>query len=62
MKGDGKRIALEFREKCEEEIERETDDHKKELRIAHRRFTLIWYKTHGEGFIPSERWHIWTRQ
>ena len=60
--GDGKRIAFKFREKSEEEIERETDDHKKELRIAHRRFKRICYKTHGEGFIPSERWHIWTRQ
>jgi len=57
---DGKRIAFEFREKSKEEIEREADDQKKELGIVHRRFTRIWYKADGEGFIPSERWHIWT--
>ena len=57
---DGKRIAFEFRAKDQEEIDREADDMKKELGIVHRRFTRIWYKADGAGYIPSERWHIWT--
>lgn len=57
---DGKRIAFEFRAKSAEEIERESDDQKKELGIVHRRFTRIWFKADGVGYIPSERWHIWT--
>lgn len=57
---DGRRIAFEFQAKSEEEIERESDDQKKELGIVHRRFTRIWFKADGVGYIPSERWHIWT--
>jgi dipeptidyl aminopeptidase/acylaminoacyl peptidase len=56
---DGKQIAFDFRAKSQEEIERESDDKKKELGIVSRRFTRIWFKADGEGYIPSERWHIW---
>ncbi len=56
---DGKRLALQFRKKDIEVIEREKDEHKKELGIVSRRINRVFFKLDGYGYLPRERWHIW---
>jgi len=57
---DGKRFVCQFRKKDQEALEREKDEHKKELGIVSRHITRLFYKLDGSGFLPQERWHIWT--
>jgi dipeptidyl aminopeptidase/acylaminoacyl peptidase len=57
---DGKQLVCQFRKKDEEAIAREEDEHKKKLGIVSRHITRTFYKLDGEGFLPKERWHIWT--
>jgi len=57
---DGKRLVCQFRKQDQEAIEREQDERKKELGIISRRITRVFYKLDGKGFLPKERWHIWT--
>ena len=57
---DGKRFVCQFRKKDKEAIEREEDEQKKELGIVSRHITRVFYKLDGSGFLPKERWHIWT--
>jgi dipeptidyl aminopeptidase/acylaminoacyl peptidase len=57
---DGKKILCQFRKKDPEAIERETDEKKKELGIVHRHIDRVYYKFDGYGFLPKERWHLWT--
>ncbi len=57
---DGKRLVCQFRKKDAEALEREKDEHKKELGIVSRHVTRVFYKLDGSGFLPQERWHIWT--
>jgi len=56
----GERLVCQFRKKDEETIEREKDERKKELGIVARHITRVFYKLDGSGFLPQERWHIWT--
>jgi len=56
---DGRQIVCQFRKKDEEAIEREKDEHKKELGIVSRHITRVFYKLDGTGYLPQERWHIW---
>lgn len=57
---DGKRFVCAFRKKDQEDVEREEDKRKKELGIVARHITRVHYKFDGVGFLPKERWHIWT--
>lgn len=53
-------IVFSFRRKDQEEIEREADEAKKKLGIVSRRVTRVYFKHNGQGFLPNERWHLWT--
>ncbi|RMH70382.1 MAG: S9 family peptidase [Gemmatimonadetes bacterium] len=57
---DGKTIAFEFRKKDQEALEREKDDQKKKLGIVARHYDRVFFKYDGYGYLPKERWHIWT--
>ncbi|MCP4539126.1 MAG: S9 family peptidase [Chloroflexi bacterium] len=57
---DGKRLVCQFRKKDQEAIEREDDEQKKELGIVSRHITRVFFKLDGYGFLPQERWHVWT--
>ena len=57
---DGRQLACNFRKKDKAALEREEDDLKKELGVVDRHITRLLYKADGEGFLPQERWHIWT--
>ena len=57
---DGSRFVLAFRKKDQEAIEREKDPHKKKLGVVARHIERLFFKLDGTGFLPRERWHIWT--
>ena len=57
---DGEQLVCQFRKKDKEAIEREQDEQMKKLDIVSRRIERVFYKLDGEGFLPQERWHIWT--
>jgi dipeptidyl aminopeptidase/acylaminoacyl peptidase len=57
---DGRQFVVQFRQKDREAVEREQDEEKKKLGVVARRITRVWHKLDGEGFLPDERWHIWT--
>ena len=57
---DEKRLVFQLRKKDTEEIERERDEEKKRLGIVSRRITRVFFKLDGIGFLPRERWHLWT--
>jgi dipeptidyl aminopeptidase/acylaminoacyl peptidase len=57
---DGRQLVIEFRQKDPEALEREKDENKKKLGVVERHITRLFYKLDGEGYLPKERWHIWT--
>ncbi|MBI1878155.1 MAG: S9 family peptidase [Chloroflexi bacterium] len=57
---DGKQLVCNFRQKDREAIEREEDEQKKQLGVVVRHITRIVFKEDGYGFLPQERWHLWT--
>jgi dipeptidyl aminopeptidase/acylaminoacyl peptidase len=57
---DGRQLVCQFRKKDQEAIEREKDEQKKKLGIVSRHITRVFYKLDGSGFLPKERWHVWT--
>ena len=57
---DGRGIVCQFRKKDEEAIERGEDEQKKKLGIVARHITSLQYKFDGTGYLPQEKWHIWT--
>jgi len=57
---DGKQFVCRFRKKNKEEIEREKDEQKKKLGVVSRHVTRVFFKEDEKGFLPKERWHIWT--
>ena len=57
---DGAHFVLQFRRQDLDAAERETDEQKKKLGVVARRITRTWFKLDGTGFLPQERWHIWT--
>lgn len=57
---DGKQFVLMFRQKDAAALERESDEQKKKLGIVERHITRVDYKLDGAGYLPQERWHIWT--
>lgn len=56
----GAEIVCQFRKKDEEALEREEDEQKKKLGIVVRHITRLDYKANGDGYLPQEKWHIWT--
>ncbi|MFQ6043671.1 MAG: TolB family protein [Candidatus Poribacteria bacterium] len=57
---DGKRFVCQFRKRDKEALEREEDERKKKLGVVSRQITRVFFKEDGVGFLPKERWHIWT--
>jgi dipeptidyl aminopeptidase/acylaminoacyl peptidase len=57
---DGRRLVTQFRHKDQAAIEREEDEQKKKLGVVCRHITRVTYKEDGAGYLPQERWHIWT--
>ena len=57
---DGRQLVCQFRNKDQEAIEREEDERMKELGVVSRHITRVFFKLDGSGFLPRERWHIWT--
>ncbi len=57
---DGKYLVCQFRKKDKDAIEREKDERKKKLGVVSRHISRVFYKEDGKGFLPKERWHIWT--
>ncbi|MBN1947477.1 MAG: S9 family peptidase [Bradymonadales bacterium] len=56
----GRTLAFQFRKKDEEELKREKDEQKKKLGVVSRHIDRVFYKLDGVGFLPKERWHLWT--
>ncbi len=57
---DGSTFATQFRKKDAAAAEREKDEQKKKLGVVSRHFTTLNYKADGGGYLPEEKWHIWT--
>jgi dipeptidyl aminopeptidase/acylaminoacyl peptidase len=57
---DSRRIVCQIRKKDAEEIERDKDEQKKKLGVVARHIKRVFYKEDGVGFLPKERWHLWT--
>lgn len=57
---DSKRIAFAFRKRDAEDIAREADPALRERGVVARRYNRVFFKSDGYGFLPHERWHIWT--
>ncbi len=57
---DGARLVCRVRKTDADELEREKDEQKKELGIVARHYDRVFFKLDGEGYLPKERWHIWT--
>lgn len=57
---DGKLLLCSFRKADADALERETDEQKKKLGVVARHITRANYKLDGSGYLPKEKWHIWT--
>ena len=56
----GDKLLLQFRKKDADAVEREKDEAKKKLGIVDRRITRADFRMDGTGYLPEERWHVWT--
>jgi dipeptidyl aminopeptidase/acylaminoacyl peptidase len=57
---DGRQLVCTFRKTDQAELDRQKDEQKKKLGVVERHITRLVYKADGEGFLPQERWHLWT--
>ncbi|MEZ4718778.1 MAG: prolyl oligopeptidase family serine peptidase [Caldilineaceae bacterium] len=57
---DGSTILYQFRKRDAAVKEREADPQKKKLGVVARHITRLVHKWDGQGFLPEERWHLWT--
>ena len=57
---EGTQFVCQFRQKDAAELEREKDEQKKKLGISYRHITNLDYKFDGMGYLPEEKFHIWT--
>ncbi|MCP5100023.1 MAG: S9 family peptidase [Chloroflexi bacterium] len=57
---DGKQFLLMFRKKDKAVLEREADEQKKKLGVVARHIITSEYKYDGSGYLPEEKWHVWT--
>ncbi len=56
----GKQFLCTIRKKDEEAIKRDADEQKKKLGVVARHITSTRFKGDGHGYLPEEKWHIWT--
>jgi dipeptidyl aminopeptidase/acylaminoacyl peptidase len=56
----GKELIFTLRKRDKEEVEREKDEQKKKLGVVSRHITRVFFKEDEVGFLPKERWHLWT--
>lgn len=57
---DGRQMLCTMRKKDAEAVAREADEQKKKLGVVARHITTTDYKHNGSGYLPQERWHLWT--
>jgi dipeptidyl aminopeptidase/acylaminoacyl peptidase len=57
---DGKTLVLQVRKSDPEELERQQDEQKKKLGVVYRQYDRPFFKFDGAGYLPKERWHLWT--
>ncbi len=57
---DGARLLMLARKMDAEALEREQDEQKKKLGVVARHYDRLFYKLDGSGYLPQERYHIWT--
>jgi dipeptidyl aminopeptidase/acylaminoacyl peptidase len=57
---DGKKFLCRIRKTDSEVLARQNDEVKKELGTVSRHYKRLFYKYDGDGYLPDERWHIWT--
>jgi dipeptidyl aminopeptidase/acylaminoacyl peptidase len=57
---DSKKFLCRIRKTDPEIIEQQNDEIKKELGIVSRHYKRVFYKYDGDGYLPQERWHLWT--
>ncbi len=57
---DGRRLLCLARKFEPEELERQKDEQKKKLGVVARHYDRLFYKLDGFGYLPHERWHIWS--
>ncbi len=57
---DSCRLVCRVRKTDAEVLEREKDEQKKKLGQVARHYDRVFFKLDGEGYLPKERWHIWT--
>lgn len=57
---DGSQLVTQFRKKDAAALEREQDEQKKKLGVVVRHITTLDYKFDGAGYLPDEKWHVWT--
>ena len=57
---DGRVLLCTVRKTDTEVLEREKDEEKKKLGPVDRQYNRVFYKLDGYGYLPHERWHIWT--
>ncbi len=57
---DGKRLLCTVLKFDPDELERQKDERKKKLGVVARNYERLFYKLDGYGYLPHERWHLWT--
>ena len=57
---DGKSILCTVQKKDADALEREKDEQKKKLGVIERQYDRLFFKLDGFGYLPKERWHLWT--
>jgi dipeptidyl aminopeptidase/acylaminoacyl peptidase len=57
---DGKRLLTSVQKTDPDALEREKDEQKKKLGTVDRHYDRLFYKLDGTGYLPHERWHIWS--
>jgi dipeptidyl aminopeptidase/acylaminoacyl peptidase len=57
---DGKQWVMQFRKKDADVLTRAADKNKEALGIVSHHIRRVLYKSDNYGYLPQERWHIWT--
>ncbi|HWT82025.1 MAG TPA: prolyl oligopeptidase family serine peptidase, partial [Candidatus Methylomirabilis sp.] len=57
---DERQLLCRVQKQDPEVLEREKDEQKKKLGTVDRHYDRVFYKLDGTGYLPRERWHLWT--
>jgi dipeptidyl aminopeptidase/acylaminoacyl peptidase len=57
---DSKTLICSVQKTDADVLEREKDEEKKKLGTVARHYDRLFYKLDGSGYLPKERWHLWT--